>query len=196
MYIFEEAQTFRQRWIWFGIVPLLLIFFGLFSYVVFRQVVLGRPVGDAPLPTALLLLMAIPVVIVSLGLPLLLSIVTLVVRVSGEAVEVLLVPFLRHRIPHTAIKDWRVRRIDRLTPEYAGLNLIGMRLSGSSRAYLVSGGEGVELDLVGGKRVFIGSPRAEELDLALDRAIFGDPQEEKLAPGRGRAARPARPAKT
>lgn len=184
MYEYEEQQSFQQRWIWFGIVPLLFLILAVFLYIAFRQLVLGEPIADSPMPNVVMILLAIPMLIVTLGGPMLLSVLRLVIRVNARTVEVMLVPLIRHQIPIAAIEDWRVRRFDRLV-DYPGLRLPGVRISKRRRAYLIGGVEGVEIDLVGGKQLFLSSKQPIKLDEAIDRVVFGDPDTDTPRPTPG-----------
>lgn len=174
MYEYEEQQSFQQGWIWYGIVPLLFLILAVFLYIAFRQLVQGEPIGDNPMPNVVLIILAIPMLVVTLGGPMLLSVLRLVVRVDARTVDVMLVPIIRHQIPIAAIEDWRVRKFDRLV-DYPGLRLPGVRISKGRRAYLIGGVEGVELDLAGGRQLFLSSNQPIKLDEAIDRVVFGDP---------------------
>lgn len=71
----------------------------------------------------------------------------------------------RFRIPLKHVKRAYARRYHPLR-EYGGW---GIRESAAGRAFTISGNEGVQLELRSGKRVLIGSRRAEEFASAIRR---------------------------
>jgi len=144
MTIFEENQPFRQPWLW----TLMLATLGV---LVFAS--LDAPEGA---PWIILSIM--------LAVALLLYVMRLSVQVDTEAVHIRFFPIWKKTIPFAEIVRWEARTY-RPSLEYGGW---GIRYSlGNGWAYNVSGNRGVQLELANGKRILIGSQRAE----ALARAI-------------------------
>jgi hypothetical protein len=85
------------------------------------------------------------------------------VMVTHEALYVRYFPFLNRRIVIGEIERCAPRTYSPIG-EYGGW---GIRGFGKNRAYNVSGNRGVQLRLVSGRRLLIGSQRPEELAAAL-----------------------------
>jgi len=88
------------------------------------------------------------------------------VTVVPGAVRIRFFPLTTRVIERSAIKDIEARTY-RPIREYGGW---GLRFGRRGRAYSISGNRGVELTLADGRRVMIGSQRADELAAALARS--------------------------
>ena len=162
--IYREVQKFRQVWIW------VIVFFlaGLGWYATVKQLLLHRPFGNRPIPD-------IPLVIFwfifGIGLPALFFFSQLVTELRDDGIYIRFFPFHRtsHRIAFTEVKQFEVRTY-RSFREYGGH---GIRYGSQGKAYTVSGDRGVQIELLNGKRLLIGSQRAEELWRAI-QAKYGE----------------------
>jgi hypothetical protein len=96
-----------------------------------------------------------------IGLPALFFFCRLTTEVRDDGVYICFFPFHRtwRRIAFTEMKQCEVRTY-RPVREYGGW---GIRYGGKGKAYNVSGDRGVQIELLNGKRLLIGSQRAEEL---------------------------------
>ena len=161
---FREVQQFRQVWIWVIVSALA----GLVWYAAVRQLLLHRPFGDRPMPDTLLVIFWF---IFGIGLPALLFFGRLVTEVRDDGIYICFFPFHRgfRKIAFTEVKQYEVRTC-RPIREYGGW---GIRYSRKGKAYNVSGDRGVQIELLNGKRLLIGSQRAEELVRAIE-AKYGE----------------------
>ena len=158
---FREVQRFRQWWIWAILLGILL----LFGYGLFKQLIWGAPWGDRPLPNTALA-----------GITLLLVLFTiwfyqlrLVTEVRDDGLYVHFVWLTRRRkIPFSEIKAYAARTYHPLR-EYGGW---GVRYGFKGKAYNVSGNRGVQLELVDGERLLVGSQRPEELVRAIEERMI------------------------
>jgi hypothetical protein len=156
---FSEEQRFRQPLIW-----LLIGFVALLQWNGFiQQILLGRPRGDRPAPDWFVVLFWL---LFGIGLPLFFLYLRLVVTVTGESVDIHFHPLTRRTIPMAEITHFEARTYSPLR-EYGGW---GIRGFGSNRAYNVSGDRGVELTLKDGRKVMVGSQRADDLARAIAAA--------------------------
>jgi len=157
-----EVQQFRQVWIW----ALVAMCAGLMWYASATQLLLHRPFGDRPMPDALLVVFWL---VFGIGLPALFLSGKLVTEVRSDGIYVRFVPFHRsfHRIAFSELKRYEVRTY-RPIIEYGGW---GIRYSCSGKAYNVSGRHGLQLELLNGKRLLIGSQQPEELLRAIQAQI-------------------------
>lgn len=160
--LYREEQRFTQPWIWAVLaVPGALLLWGLF-----RQAVLNRPFGNNPAPTWLL-----GAVVAFFGLLLVLfAVLRLTVEVRESVLSVRFFPLLRKEIPLAEIAECEARAY-RPIREYGGWGIkYGFK---RGWAYNVRGNRGVQLRLRNGKKILVGSQRAEELAAAIRRARSG-----------------------
>lgn len=168
--LYREVQRFRQVWIWVIIVVLT----GSVWYATVEQLLLQRPFGDRPMPDILLVVYWF---VFGMGLPALFFFGQLVTEVRDDGIYLRFSPFHRtfRRIAFTEVKQCEVRTY-RPIREYGGW---GIRYGRPGKAYNVSGDCGVQIELLNGKRLLIGSQRAEELWRAI-QIKYGE-QEDKSA---------------
>jgi len=151
--IYREVQRFRQVWIW----VVLLAIVGLQWYGAVEQLLLHRPFGDKPMQDGP---MAVFLVIFGIGFPVLFFFGQLVTEVRDDGIYIRFSPFHRtfRRIAFTDVKQCKVRTYHPIR-EYGGW---GIRVRCKGKAYNVSGNRGVQIELLNGDRMLIGSQRAEE----------------------------------
>ena len=160
--IYREVQQFRQVWIWIVV----FVVTGSVWYAMVEQLLLQRPFGDRPMPDILLVVFWF---IFGLGLPALFFFGQFVTEVRDDGIYLRFSPFHRtfRRIAFTEVKRCEVRTY-RPIREYGGW---GIRYGRQGKAYNVSGDRGVQIELLHGKRLLIGSQRAEELWRAVERGV-------------------------
>jgi hypothetical protein len=166
---FEETQRFRQPWVW---ALVLLVLGGLSTYLwvgFFRQVTFGKPFGDHPAPDMFLLAMVVMVTLINLAVFLLFASMRLTVRTLPSGLHIRFFPVRTLEIPYREIQRVEAREYNPLR-EFGGW---GMKYSWDlkTKAFTISGKQGVELHLKDGHKVMIGSQRAEELTGALSRRL-------------------------
>ncbi|MBI2193307.1 MAG: hypothetical protein HYU36_15130 [Planctomycetes bacterium] len=154
-------QHFRQLWLWVLILAAVVPFwFGAIS-----QLCLGRPFGSNPMSNLGLVLAW---VVFGMGLPgFLLSLrLTTEVRPDGVYYQFSPIHLAFRRLAFEDLKHWCVREY-RPIREYGGW---GLRYGGKGCgwAYTVSGCRGVQFELANGRRVLLGSQRADEFGKAME----------------------------
>jgi hypothetical protein len=159
---FREEQAFRQWWVWLliGLVAALQWW----GFV--EQIVMGQPWGNNPAPDWMMVLLWL---LIGIGLPLFFVYLRLVVTVTDETIDIHYRPLTRRTIQIADVAHIEARTYSPLR-EYGGW---GIRGWGSNRAYNVSGDHGVELTLVNGQKVMIGSQRTDALADAIAAARNG-----------------------
>jgi len=150
---FREVQQFRQPWLW--IVML--------SSPVIAIAILWTTMGKNPGEIAALHGALLAIVITDLALAAGFYFIQLITEVRSEGLYIRFVPFVRQLIPYGDIKTCEARTYSPIG-EYGGW---GMRWGRSGKAYNISGNRGVQLEFKDGKRLLIGSQRAEELAQAI-----------------------------
>lgn len=161
--LFREVQWFKQ---WVFLIPVLGVA-GVVWWQFVEQVVRGNPQGTEPIPNVLAWALAI---VFGLGFPALAFVIRLVTEVRPGELAVRLAPFRRTVISVSTISKAVSREYSPLK-EYGGW---GVRVTrGNGKAYNAYGNRGVQLELVDGNLVLIGSQRPEELLAALRSAGAG-----------------------
>lgn len=157
MRTYREEQRFTQPWIW----ALVLGLAALWLAISVVQLGFGIRVGNHPAPDGLLIAIGAFTVV---ALPLFMASLRLTVEVRDGALHVRYFPFFRKEIRLSDIRSAEARTY-RPILEYGGW---GVRWApGRGWAYNVRGNRGVQLELANGKRLLIGSQRADELAAAI-----------------------------
>jgi hypothetical protein len=142
--LFEEEQRFRQPWLW----GILAGAAGLAGWAAAKRE--SSWFGPAITASVLAAVYAMK----------------LLVQVDSKEVRIHFFPLPRRTIPLGEIRACEARTY-RPIREYGGW---GIRYGFSGMAYNVSGDRGVQLELHNGKRILIGSQRAEELAAVINHA--------------------------
>lgn len=157
--VFHEEQ--RAREVWFGWIVLVagaaMVLF--MSWTMYQQLVAGTAVGDNPMSDRLLLVLGPIYLAVGVGLIYLFFTATLVTEVRPDGVYAMWAPFHRtyRRFAFNDIAEFAARKYSPIF-EYGGW---GLRYGPKGGAYNVSGNLGVQFVFNNGKRLLIGSQRAE-----------------------------------
>ncbi len=157
---YREVQLLRQWWLW----VIMLLITGASWWAFLAQIVGGEPWGDRPAPDWIVWLIF---GLCGVFAPLLLYFARLVVTVEDDVVRIRWIPFARKTVPLTDIESFKPCTY-RPIREYGGW---GVRWGGKrGTAWNARGNRGVQLVLLNGKRILIGSQRAEELAMAIEEA--------------------------
>jgi hypothetical protein len=160
---FYEEQRFRQPWLIILVVGLA----GLSWYAFITQVIYKKTFGDNPAPDVVVWIIW---AIFGLVFPLFFLSLRMTTDLVSDGLRIRFFPFYRRSIPLDEIKSFEVREYSPLR-EYGGW---GVRFSPKhGTAYNVSGNRGVQLVLMSGKRVLIGSQEPERLANALRNFVPG-----------------------
>ncbi len=155
---YREVQWMRRVW-WVMLLIRGITVLMWYSFV--QQIILARPFGSNPGPDWSVWLLW---VVFGIGFPAIFLVMRLVVEVRADHVTIRYFPILRRRIPLKDIERVEARKYSPIA-EYGGWGIRGWYRGRIS--YSVSGNRGVELVLTGGRRVMIGSRRADDLAEAI-----------------------------
>jgi len=161
--LYRENQKWRDVW-W-----VMALVFGLAAlqwWIFFTQIVRGVQVGNNPGSDALVIIIWM---IFGVAFPVFFLWLHMVVEVRPGLVLIQYRPFISRRILLREIAHVEIR-VYRPLGEFGGW---GIRGWGDRVAYNVSGDTGVELTLVDGRSILIGSKRAAELAGAIYKAWDG-----------------------
>jgi len=162
--LFHEVQHFRQWWIYLAL--LLVLAAGLWP--VYDALILKHlpAYGDGQ-EVPLWVIALIPIAVASLILNL-----QLATSITREGILVRFPPFVNRFISWDEVDKAYVRTY-RPILEYGGW---GIRFgAGGSRAYNISGNQGLQLVLKNGKKILIGTQKPESLALVLRNLGFPRP---------------------
>lgn len=166
---FHEEQKFEQRWLWVLILLLAAATLGVFGWGLIEQFVFHRPWGDRPLSDAALVATSCTALLFVGVMIYIFYTLCLVIRLDEAGVYVRFVPFPGTVIRYVDIMECAARTYRPLA-EYGGW---GIKYGRSGKAYNISGNRGVQLVLRSGKRILLGSQRADELAAAINRRRAG-----------------------
>jgi hypothetical protein len=164
---FEETQRFTQRWLWVLFMVSVSVLVAVFGHGLIQQLVFDRPWGDRPISDAALVLVTASIFAFVGSMIYIFHTLRLVTRVDRAGVFVRFVPFPGSTISFSDIQSCEARTYRPLY-EYGGW---GIKWGRSGKAYNISGDRGAQLAMKTGKRVLIGSQRADELAAAINRHL-------------------------
>ena len=157
--LFREIQHFRSIILWaiIGIVSAINI------YIFIQQIILGNPVGNNPAPDVMAIIFF---AVFGVGFPVGFYFMNLTTEVRTDGLYIRFLPFhlsFRRIVPPnlTGCKA----RVYSALGEYGGW---GIRFGYKSKAYNVSGNQGVQLDFADKDSLLIGSRRPQELVKAIN----------------------------
>ena len=156
--VFTEVQKFGQVWLWVLIILVATIIW----FLAITQFLLDNPFGDKLVPDVTLIVFW---VLFGVGFPAIFVFGGLRTQVRYDAVYVRFVPFhlTPRKLAFTDIKSCEARTYHALK-EYGGW---GIKCGKGGWSYTVGGDRGVQLEFNNGKRLLIGSKRAEEFANAI-----------------------------
>lgn len=162
--LFSEVQRFKQKWLWLAVIAAAASAWFAAICQLFGRNSLG---GLSTLDWLILFVW----LFIGLGLPALFITATLRVEVRDDGIYYRYYPFHRrfHRIASDEIEKAEARTY-RPIAEYGGWGIRG-GWGKSGKAYNVYGDRGVQLELVGGKRILFGSQKAGEFAAAIHNAM-------------------------
>ena len=155
-----RLSTFREVQQMNSVLWVMLIVYGVAALMWWgfvSQIILGEPWGSDPTPDWLIWLLWLGI---GIGLPVLFNIMRLIVEVRFREIYIRYAPLVTRKIPFTEISQVEAREYKPIR-EYGGWGIKGW--SSKSAVYNVKGNEGVELTLVDGRKVMIGSQNPEPL---------------------------------
>jgi len=159
-FIFSESQQFRQWWVWCVLFPLALFLIGFFAHVMFKQLLLGSPVGEKPLSDILLLVVGVATILVALSLIVIVYRARLSVAVDSEGVHIHFPPIMRKQlVRYEDVLSCRVCTLPSSRLRGGG----GLSVDGRRRMLTVGGTVGVELLLLDDEILVLGSQEPDVL---------------------------------
>ena len=141
----------------------LLVLIGVFAYGLIQQLIFGQPWGDRPMSDTGLIIAGSATILFSAGMLYLFASLQLITEVRPEGLCIRFYPLHSKTIPYHSITSCEARTY-RPVLEYGGW---GIKYGPSGWAYNIVGTQGVQLVLESGKRILVGSQRAEELERAI-----------------------------
>ena len=147
---FYETQQFRQLWVW---TIILLVMFALITPIFFG--VTG-------------IILSIVLVSFSFVFIFLFWKMKLITTIKEDGINIIFVPFTNFIIPFSKIKYYKIREY-RPIIEYGGW---GIRFNKSGKAYTVCGTTGLQISLLNGKEILIGTQRPDPILESLNKKMM------------------------
>jgi hypothetical protein len=168
--LFQEEQKNSMGWM---VIILCISLFSVltpFAYGVYSQEVLHKPFGDNPISSGALILIGTIAVFVILGANYVILKMRLLIKITPEALWVSYPPLMRKwkKFTPPQIEKWEIRKYNGVR-EFGGYGLKGSIKNGS--CYTVSGNEGLQLHLTGGKKLLIGTRKKQALEYAIRKMM-------------------------
>jgi hypothetical protein len=159
--VFYEVQRVREQGLMKVVLPAGLFLIAFFAYAMIRQLVLGEPFGDAPMSNRFLAVFGSAYIMLGVFLVWLYFSGKLITEVRSEGLFVRFYPFHR-RARHVRFGDIEKCEVLTYRPirDFGGW---GIRAGRMGRAYNVSGNRGAYLTMKSGRRLLVGSQRADTL---------------------------------
>jgi hypothetical protein len=159
--IFYEVQYLRRQRFLIILVPAALFMIGFFAYAMVRQLIHGEPFGDDPMSDLALAIMGPFYILMGAAMLWLYFKSRLVTEVRPDGLFVRFYPFHR-RFQHIRPADIEKCEVLTYRPirDYGGW---GIRRGVKGVAYNVAGNRGAHLVLKSGKKVLVGSQKAQML---------------------------------
>ncbi|MDH3214947.1 MAG: DUF6141 family protein [Candidatus Krumholzibacteria bacterium] len=163
--IFFEIQQLRQQRIMILVVPVGLFLIAFFAYSMVQQLIFKKPVGEDPMSNAWLMVAGTFYVLLGVFLLWLYFRGKLITEVRPEGIFIRFVPFHR-TFKHISLTDIEKHEVLTYRPlrDFGGF---GIRAGTKGRAYNVAGNRGVYLTFKDGKKLLIGSQKAESMAEAI-----------------------------
>ncbi|MCK5334467.1 MAG: hypothetical protein KAJ24_08150, partial [Candidatus Aenigmarchaeota archaeon] len=150
---FQEVQQFRQDWLWVILVFSSVMVFATTGLFVISDILSGNITSET------YFLLAV-VIIFGFGLPLFFYKLKMTTDVRRDGIYIRFFPFSR-KILFSELKSYVSRKYSPVG-EYGGWG-VRCNFGGKGMAYNVSGNHGVQLELLSGKKILIGSQKPDEL---------------------------------
>lgn len=158
---FTEKQKFNQAWLWILIISIVLLTTVIFGAGLYIQLVEGRTYGTNPMSDTGLIVVSCLIMAFNIALLWLFGAASLQTRIDDRGIHYRFFPFHR-RVRHIAWEDLESLEVITYKPirDYGGW---GIRYGKTGKAYNTSGDKGLQLVFRNGKRLLIGTNRAEEM---------------------------------
>lgn len=155
--LFSEKQRFTQWWLW----AILIALDALMIYGFVQQLIFKIPFGNNPSPDWVLVIFGL----IPFGISWLIYAFRLETKITNEFMAFELYPLCSlNTIKWEEIETIYVREYSPLK-EFGGW---GYRVSSNGTAYNISGNQGLQLKLKNGKKILIGTQKAEEVKQILN----------------------------
>ena len=173
---FKEEQRYKQPWMWLILIPSFVAVIIIFGYGFNKQLFQGEPWGDKPMSDEGLLVVGIFLFLMMTGLTVLFYKMKLITEVREDGLYFRYPPLMMkfRIIKPDIIEKYEIRKYKPIR-EYGGwgIKTHGHKIKRNKfgTAYNVSGKLGLQLHLMDGKKILIGTQRGEALRHAMDKMM-------------------------
>lgn len=167
--LFSEEQRFTQKWLWLLIIGATLVSIVPTVVRICSQEIMGKPWGNNPTETSILLLILLFEILVMGGVVLLIYKMKLKVEIKSDGFWFCFPPLARkwRCIKKEEIASFKVRNY-RPVSEYGGWGIKGSR---RNKAYNISGNVGLQLVLKDGRKVLFGTQKSQAIEYAMEKMM-------------------------
>ncbi len=166
---FEEEQEIDVWWLKLLMLVVVAVSLGSVYYGLIKQLSGGVPWGDNPMSDKGMIIFAIVMTLIMSGVLLLVFGTKLKTMIRDDGIHLAYFPFFKNRfLARERIESFEIRKYKPFR-EYGGYGLRNSLRNG--RAYNMGGNIGLQLYLVDGKRVLIGTQRSDAINRAMEKLI-------------------------
>jgi hypothetical protein len=173
---FTEEQKFRSTFVWLIMFPVWAIVNIVFGIGLYKQLGLGQPWGDEPMPDTGLIIVTIAVNLIVIGSALLMLKTKMIIEIRESGLFYRYPPFIikEKKISQEEIERYEVRQYKPIR-EYGGWGFRQRKrgFHNAGLAYNVSGNIGLQLYLKNGKKILFGTQRKEAIGSAIKKLMGG-----------------------
>jgi hypothetical protein len=173
--LFREEQRFTQWWLWFLIIAATLAAIIPFIIGIYWQEVLGKPWGNNPADTGLLVgILCFNILLMGTILFVFIR-MHLIIEIKSDGIWYRFPPLARKWavIKKEEIERFEIRAYRPIT-EYGGWGIKG---NAKNRAYHVQGDTGLQLFLKNGKKVLFGTQKKQAINYAMEILMKSEREE-------------------
>ncbi len=170
---FSEEQHFDLLWM-----KLLMIFSSAaaivpLAWACYEQLVLGEPWGQQAPSDFTLMYVTLAMFIIVVGINLMVFSSKLETKISAEGIHYRYFPFIRKwkTVPYLDLTSFEIRKYH-AWKEYGGRGFRLRTFNRKGRAFSMRGNQGLQLIFKNGKKLLLGTQRAEEMTVALNRVKY------------------------
>lgn len=159
---FREVQKFNKGWVWVGVAFPGILITGIFGVMMNRQIFNGHPVGNHPMSDQGLIISFVLVILLFCVIAFLFACARLHTVIDKYGVAFRFFPFHLNfrRISWDSMESFHTVKYHPVR-DYGGW---GIRGNKTSKAYTISGDQGLQIHLKTGQSIIIGTQRNAELN--------------------------------
>ncbi len=164
---YSEIQRFRQPWLWSILISVWISAIGAFGFVMDRQLVQDISKGNSSMNDSGLKVSLILAIVLVTALIVLFAMAKLTTQIDKKFISYKYFPLHKsfRKIAWKSVVKFEVVTYQPVS-QYGGW---GIRAGKNGKVFSVSGNRGLQIELRTGERILIGTTKANELSMSINR---------------------------